>query len=177
MSKWPAVRFAVRRTPRAKGRMSRLVVSIMMRAGISRVGVPSGRRWPREIEGWFRRPVRRVANQSGKARAMFIDSCVVGVNVYGSRPSRLIVSKSIISDVRIRAHLCPSLFNGVISCFVIEWMDHSWRVERRLVIHRVLGVGNSRAGKSIDSRISGIPRRHGLANWSKKLRFMVRVMG
>ena len=177
MSKWPAVRFAVRRTPRAKGRMSRLVVSIMMRAGISRVGVPSGRRWPREIEGWFRRPVRRVANQSGKARAMFIDSCVVGVNVYGSRPSRLIVSSRIISDVRIRAHLWPPLFSGIISCFVIEWRDHSWRVERRLVIQRLLGAGNSSAGNSIDSRISGIPRRQGLANWSKKLRFMVRFMG
>ncbi len=61
--------------------MSRLVVSIMIRAGISGVGVPSGRRCPSEIDGWFRRPVRRVASQSGKDRAMFIDSWVVGVNV------------------------------------------------------------------------------------------------
>lgn len=68
------MRFAVRRTPRARGRIRRLVVSIMIRAGIRGVGVPSGRRWPREAEGWFRRPVRSVANQSGKARAMFIDS-------------------------------------------------------------------------------------------------------
>lgn len=44
MSKCPAVRFAVRRTPRASGRMSRLVVSIRIRAGIRGVGVPSGRR-------------------------------------------------------------------------------------------------------------------------------------
>lgn len=44
MSKWPAVRLAVKRTPRAKGRMRRLVVSIMIRAGINGVGVPSGRR-------------------------------------------------------------------------------------------------------------------------------------
>lgn len=44
MSRWPAVRFAVRRTPRASGRMSRLVVSIMIRAGMSGVGVPSGSR-------------------------------------------------------------------------------------------------------------------------------------
>lgn len=61
--------------------MRRLVVSIRMRAGISRVGVPSGRRWAREAEGWFRNPVRRVASQSGKARARLIDSWVVGVNV------------------------------------------------------------------------------------------------
>lgn len=44
MSRWPAVRFAVRRTPRANGRISRLVVSIMIKIGISGVGVPSGRR-------------------------------------------------------------------------------------------------------------------------------------
>lgn len=74
IKRWPAVRFAVRRTPRANGRMNRLVVSIMIRAGISGVGVPSGRRCPREIDGWFRKPVRSVASQSGKARAMFIDS-------------------------------------------------------------------------------------------------------
>lgn len=81
ISRWPAVRLAVRRTPRARGRMSRLVVSIMIRAGIRGVGVPSGRRWPNEAEGWFRRPTSNVASQRGKASAMFIDSCVVGVNV------------------------------------------------------------------------------------------------
>lgn len=81
MSKWPAVRFAVRRTPRASGRMKRLIVSIMIRAGIRGVGVPSGSKCPREVVGWFRRPTSRVASQSGKARAMFIDSWVVGVNV------------------------------------------------------------------------------------------------
>ena len=79
--RWPAVRFAVRRTPRARGRISRLVVSIRIRAGIRGVGVPSGRRWPRDVVGWFRSPVSSVASQRGKARAMFIDSWVVGVNV------------------------------------------------------------------------------------------------
>lgn len=81
MSRCPAVRFAVRRTPKASGRMKRLMVSIMIRAGINGVGVPSGRRCPRDIVGWFRRPVSRVASHSGSARAMFIDSWVVGVNV------------------------------------------------------------------------------------------------
>lgn len=45
------MRLAVRRTPRARGRMRRLVVSMRMRAGTSGVGVPSGRRWPRDVEG------------------------------------------------------------------------------------------------------------------------------
>ena len=75
------MRFAVRRTPRANGRISRLVVSIMIRAGISGVGVPSGSRCPNEAEGWFRRPVSKVASHSGRAKAMFIDSWVVGVKV------------------------------------------------------------------------------------------------
>lgn len=44
------------------------------------------------------------------------------------------------------------------------------------MIHGVL-VGRCKAGNNIESRISGIPRRHGLVNWSKKLRFMVRLRG
>lgn len=164
MSRCPAVRFAVRRTPRASGRIRRLIVSIIIRIGINGVGVPSGSRWPREIVGWFRRPISSVASQSGKARAMFIDSWVVGVNVYGKRPRRLVVSRSAISDVRMIAHLWPDLFNGIMSCLVIVWMSHSCRVDRRLVIHRAFGIGRSRAGNNIDRRINGIPRRYGLEN-------------
>lgn len=145
------------RTPRAKGRISRLVVSIRMRAGMSGVGVPSGKRWPREIDGWLRSPVRRVASQRGKANAMFIDSWVVGVNVYGSNPRRLVNRRKTISDERMSAHLCPGLFSGVINCFVISCRNHSWSVERRLVIQRPPGDGSNRVGKSRESRISGIP--------------------
>lgn len=94
--------------------------------------------------------------------------------MYGSRPRRLTMRSSIIRDVRIKAHLWPFLFSGVISCFVIRLANHSCRVERRLLIHRLFGDGSSRAGNSIESRISGMPNKHGLVNWSKKLRFMVR---
>lgn len=51
ISKWPAVRLAVSRTPSARGRMNRLIVSIMIRIGIRGTGVPSGRRWPRAAVG------------------------------------------------------------------------------------------------------------------------------
>lgn len=47
-------------------------------------------------------------------------------------------------------------------------------MERRLVIQRLLGDGSSRAGNNMESMISGIPNSWGLANWSKKLKFMVR---
>ena len=49
-------------------------------------------------------------------------------------------------------------------------------VDSRLLIHRLPGDGNNRAGKSRDSRIRGMPSRWGLETWSKKLRFMVRLM-
>uniref|UniRef100_A0A8B9MZ73 Uncharacterized protein n=1 Tax=Accipiter nisus TaxID=211598 RepID=A0A8B9MZ73_9AVES len=81
----------------------------------------------------------------------------------------------IISDTKIRAHLCPPLFRGSISCFVVRWMNHNWSVERRLVIHRLVGEGSSRVGNSIEIRMSGMPRRQGLVNWSKKLKIMVRL--
>lgn len=42
--RWPAVKLAVSRTPRARGRISRLTVSIIIKTGMRGVGVPSGRR-------------------------------------------------------------------------------------------------------------------------------------
>lgn len=69
------------------------------------MGVPSGRRCPRAIVGWLRRPIITVASHSGTARPMFKDSWVVGVNVYGRRPSILSEIKNSIRDVRIKAHL------------------------------------------------------------------------
>lgn len=74
ISKWPAVKLAVSRTPRAKGRINRLIVSIIIRMGISSAGVPSGKRWPRATVGWFRSPIITVASHSGTARPMFSDS-------------------------------------------------------------------------------------------------------
>ena len=45
------MRLAVSRTPSASGRMNRLIVSIIISTGMSRVGVPSGSRWPRASVG------------------------------------------------------------------------------------------------------------------------------
>lgn len=77
----------------------------------------------------------------------------------------------------MRVHLWPDLLRGVISCLAMVLMAHNCRVDVRLVIHRLLGEGRRRAGNSVDSRIRGIPSRLGLKNWSKKVRFMVRVKG
>ena len=74
IKRWPAVRLAVSRTPRASGRIKRLIVSIMIRTGIKGAGVPSGSRWPSAAVGWFRNPMITVASHSGTARPMFRDS-------------------------------------------------------------------------------------------------------
>lgn len=111
------MRFAVRRTPRARGRIKRLIVSIIIRTGIRRVGVPSGRRWPKEWVGWVRIPRITVANHSGTAKPMFMDSCVVGVKVYGRRPAVLSVIRKSIKDVRSTAHLWPAMLIGRKICW------------------------------------------------------------
>ena len=79
--RWPAVKLAVSRTPRAIGRINRLIDSMIMRVGINKAGVPSGNRCAMDLVGCVRRPVNTVASQSGSARAMFTESWVVGVNV------------------------------------------------------------------------------------------------
>lgn len=81
MRRCPAVRLAVSRTPRAIGRINRLMVSIKIKMGIRGVGVPSGRKCAREWLNWLRKPVITVASQSGIASPRLIDSWVVGVNV------------------------------------------------------------------------------------------------
>lgn len=43
----------------------------------------------------------------GMAIPRFIDSCVVGVNECGSRPNRLVEPMNEISDISIKAHVCP----------------------------------------------------------------------
>lgn len=129
ISKCFVVRLVVSCIFRVSGWMSRFVVLIRMRVGISSVGVFFGKRWVREMEGWFCSFVRRVVSYRGKVSVRFIDNWVVGVNVYGSSFSRLISSKKIIRDVRIRVYLCFFLFSGVISCFVIRLMNYSCRVD------------------------------------------------
>lgn len=123
ISRCPAVRLAVSRTPRASGRIKRLAVSIRIRAGIRRGGVPSGRRWPRAAVGFSRNPIITVISQRGTARAMFKESCVVGVNVYGRSPNMLMEIKNTISDANIRAHVCPFIFSGRSSCCVNRLID------------------------------------------------------
>lgn len=65
-----------------------------------------------------------MASHSGTANPILRDSCVVGVKVYGSSPSILIVIRKIISEANNSAHLCPPVFNGNISWLVNRLINH-----------------------------------------------------
>lgn len=173
MRRCPAVKFAVNRTPNAKGRMNKLIVSIIIKMGTSKVGVPSGRRCAKAVVGFFIKPIKIVINQSGIANAMFNESCVVGVKVYGRSPNRFIVIKNIINAVRIIAHLCPLERIGCISWYVKRLINHICKVIRRLSSHRLDDFKIIIHGIIIAKTISGIPISEGLRNWSKKVKFMV----
>lgn len=54
-----------------------------------------------------------MASQRGAANPKFIDSCVVGVKVYGSRPSTFNEIKNSIREVKRAAHLWPPFFRGI----------------------------------------------------------------
>ena len=72
----------------------------------------------------MRSPVIIVIIHSGIAIPRFMESCVVGVNVYGNRPSRFIIKIEAINVVSVRAHLCPLVLIGSISCLVICFIIH-----------------------------------------------------
>lgn len=93
ISMCPAVRLAVNRTASATGRISTLIVSIIIRIGIRKLGVPAGSMWASACDGWLRSPIKTVASHNGSARPKLRASWVVGVNVYGSKPKRLINSR------------------------------------------------------------------------------------
>ena len=78
-----------------------------------------------------------------------------------------------IREHRRRAHLWPPRLIGSRSCWVKRLMNQFWSASRRLFSHRVEGVGKRIQGRLRARAIRGIPRKTGVANWSKKLSVMV----
>ncbi len=87
--------------------MKRLIVSIITSIGISGVGVPCGKKWASDALVLLRKPVTTAPAHRGMAMPRFIDSCVVGVNEWGNRPSRFVVPINKIKDISISVHVCP----------------------------------------------------------------------
>lgn len=80
---------------------------MIMSIGINIIGVPVGRKWAKDIFVLCRKPKITVPAHSGIARPRFIESCVVVVNVWGRRPSKLLEAIKIISDISISVHERP----------------------------------------------------------------------
>lgn len=99
--------FAVSRTARATGWISRLIVSIITNTGMRGVGVPCGRRWAREFLVLKRSPMITVPVHRGIAMARFMESWVVGVNEWGRSPKRFVVVIKVIRDISIRDQVSP----------------------------------------------------------------------
>lgn len=73
--------------------------------GIRGSGVPCGRKCAKEALVLCRKPRITVPAHRGIAIPRFIESCVVGVNECGKRPSRFVEPMNRIRDISIRAHV------------------------------------------------------------------------
>lgn len=162
---------AVSRTASATGWMNKLIVSIATSIGISIAGVPCGRKWAKEAFVLWRNPNTTVAAQSGMAIPRFIDSCVVGVKEWGSRPSRLVDPMNMIREINIRDQARPLLLWISIICFRTSLINHCWNVAKRLLVSR-LGDGKKMLGNRIMRVTIGRPASVGVAKEANKFSFI-----
>lgn len=98
---------AVSRTAKAMGWMNKLMVSMIMSMGIREIGVPWGKKWASEAFSLWRKPKITAPAHRGIAIHRLVDSCVVGVNVWGRRPSKFVEPINIIRDTSMRDHVRP----------------------------------------------------------------------
>uniref|UniRef100_A0A8D2J459 Uncharacterized protein n=1 Tax=Varanus komodoensis TaxID=61221 RepID=A0A8D2J459_VARKO len=80
----------------------------------------------------------------------------------------------IIREVKTAAHLRPLVLRGNKSCLVNTIFNQDWRIVGRLLVSWALEVKVRVTGRLIANTIRGIPSSSGLANWSNRLRFIVR---
>lgn len=66
-----------------------------------------GRKWARDVFVLCRNPVTMVAAHRGTAMLRFIDNWVVGVNEWGSRPSRFVDAMKMIRVTNMKVQVCP----------------------------------------------------------------------
>lgn len=176
ISRWPAVILAVNRTAKAIGWINKLIVSIIISIGVKGIGVPCGRKWARADFVLLRNPRITAPAQSGIAIPRFIDSWVVGVNVCGRRPKRLVEPIKIISEVSNRVHERPFCEWIDIICLVINWMIHCWNTTSRLLKIR-LECENIIVGSMIIAITMGIPINVGVEKEANKFSFILILKG
>ena len=98
---------AVHRTASATGWINRLIVSIITSMGMRGVAVPCGRKSANDAFVLLWKPITTVPAHRGMAIPTFIESCVVGVNEWGSSPRRLVDPINRMSDISISDQVCP----------------------------------------------------------------------
>ena len=156
--------------------MKRLMVSIITSIGISGVGVPCGRKWASDALVLLWKPVITAPAHKGIAMPKFIDSCVVGVNEWGSRPNKFVDPINRIRDININVHVCPLVLWILIICFDTSWSIHCWREMRRLLISR-FDVGNSKLGNKTMRVTRGRPSIIGVMKEANRFSFILFLKG
>lgn len=99
----PALILAARRKDSVSGRTVMLVVSISTRNGLSHPGAPSGNRWARVDIGFDNKLEIIRLSHNGSPNDRVKIRCLDVLNVYGTRPIKLIkmirINKGAISDL------------------------------------------------------------------------------
>lgn len=117
-----------------------------------------------------------VPAHRGMAMPRFIDSCVVGVNEWGSRPNKFVEPINRISDMSMRVQVCPLLLWIAIICFDVSWTSHCWIEIRRLLISR-LDEGNRMLGNIMIRITIGRPIIVGVAKEANRFSFILILKG
>ena len=118
------------------------------------------------------KPVITAPAQRGMAMSKFIDSCVVSVNEWGSRPSRFVDPINRIKDISINVHVCPLELWIPTICFDTSWSIHCWRETRRLFTSQ-FDVGNNRLGNRTIRVTRGRPRIIGVMKEANRFSFIL----
>ena len=92
--------------------------------GIRGIGVPWGRKWARDAFVLWRNPRITAPAHRGIAMPRFMESWVVGVNVWGRSPSKLVEPMKIIREINISVHVRPLVECMDIICLVTILMNH-----------------------------------------------------
>lgn len=176
INRWPAVMLAVKRTARAIGWMNRLIVSMIISIGIREMGVPWGKKWASEDFSLWRKPRITAPAHNGIAIPKFIDNCVVGVNVCGKRPRRLVEPMNIIKDASISDHVRPLGEWINIICLVISLISHNWNEWKRFGISRLEEVKSAEGSIMIRTTI-GRPIIVGVMKEENRFSFILILRG
>lgn len=141
-----------------------------MSIGIKGIGVPWGKKWAKEDLVLWRKPRITVPAHNGIAIPRFIDSCVVGVNECGRRPSKFVEPMNMIREISISDQVRPFSLCIIISCFNTSWTSQCWNEIKRLLISR-WGEGNKMLGIRIMIITIGRPIILGVIKGANKFSF------